>query len=113
MNKFKKWLIHKLGGYCKDDLLPIPKLENEKDKQVCFVKSHVISTDFLKSVDINDIEEKYINEEIQEFKQDLIKRIKPNVEIKDWKEDYKEVVCSITISQKYVDYKEIKESDIK
>jgi len=39
MKKFRKWLIHKLGGICEDDIVaPIPIL-HQKEKEV--VKVHI------------------------------------------------------------------------
>lgn len=43
MKKFRRWLIHKLGGFCKDDIVR-PIISKEKERELQRIKAEFTTT---------------------------------------------------------------------
>ena len=80
MTKFRKWLIHKLGGFTKEDNIPKPKIIYQNDKLVQICVRQVVWSDKDNNL--------YIPEKIlkKELKHRLVDVLEPEYTLNEGKE---------------------------
>ena len=101
MTRFSKWLIHKLGGYTKEDIDKQPIKYNVVNIQLKTIKSYYNLDEY---VTLNYSSEYVMNSIERELQKEIIKQIKPEIimEVNPNPLCSKRIIAKIELPDKYV-----------